>query len=79
MPAHHVALADQARRELRRSAVLALRTTRNQRIPAVLEARLRPGIPMRATHLRDRLKPKRTTAAELAQARERMVEPVDRP
>src|SRR5580658_356801 len=68
----YLALADQARGELRRSAVLACRAAKDQRIAAVLHNRL--GIAaVGAGDLRSGLKAQAAASSKFAQPRERVL------
>jgi len=53
LPAHYLALADQARGELRSTSVLAARTAENQGVPAILGNSRGFTEPVRGGDLRD--------------------------
>src|SRR5258708_16804604 len=77
LPSQYFALADQARGELRGSAVFAARTAQDQGIAAILYNRLGLAGPVQAGNLRDRLESQDTAASEFSQPRQRVLEPVD--
>src|SRR2546430_12160113 len=72
-----LALADELRGELRRSAALAGRAAQDERVAAVLDDRVRDRPAIGARHLADRLEPENAASAELAQPRQGVLEAVD--
>src|SRR2546430_12900120 len=69
-----LALADELRGELRRSAALAGRAAQDERVAAVLDDRVRDRPAIGARHLADRLEPENAASAELAQPRQGVLE-----
>src|SRR5205823_12544052 len=74
-----LALADELRGELRRSAALAGRAAQDERVAAVLDDRVRDRPAIGARHLTDRLEPENAASAELTQPRQGVLEAVDLP
>src|SRR5437660_10055924 len=72
-----LALADELRGELRRSAALAGRAAQDERVAAVLDDRVRDRPAIGARHLADRLEPENAASAELTQPRQSVLEAVD--
>ena len=71
-------ISDELRRELRRPAAFRGAAAQDQGGPAVLDDRLRLRVAVGAPHLGDALEAEHAPAAELAEARERVLQPVDR-
>src|SRR5437764_7353598 len=74
-----LALADELRGELRRSAALAGRAAQYERVAAVLDDRVRDRRPLGARHLTDRLEPENAASAGLTQPRQGVLEAPPRP
>src|SRR5437764_9195952 len=72
-----LALADELRGELRRSAALAGRAAQDERVAAVLDDRVRDRPAIGARHLADRLEPENAASAELTQPRQGVLQAVD--
>src|SRR4030088_2264717 len=75
--AGYFALPDELRSESRRAAPLAGRTPQDQGIPAVLDDGMRIALAVGIRDLRNRLKAQHASAAEFAQARQRVLQPID--
>src|SRR5256885_1102754 len=72
-----LALADELRGELRRSAALAGRAAQDEGVAAILDDRIRHRSAIGARHLADRLEPENAASAELAQPRQGVLEAID--